>query len=386
MNWCLRSLLVCTIFLSSAWAAPRDLPKVSARAWVLMDINSGYILSSYNEHLPVHPGGLTKLMTGYALFQLLTENNVALEQKVSIDHSVQTTSGPRIFLQPGDLLRTDSLLTAVFVHSANDATLALVNEYSGSEKKLVEKMNRQARVLGMTRTRFTNVTGLPDTGQASTAADLSVLAQAVTRQFPQYQDMFKTKKIRHYNINYFNRNAMLWRDSNASGLMASPYQITGYHLIATSEQKDLNLAVVILGAKNEQRLFEAAQALIDYGRRNYETSLLYPARKVLAEIPVDQGDATAVPVGTLDNLYVTLPKGAIGELQAKLETEPQLAAPVQQGQDAGSLTLIFKERVIAEHPLVALEPVSTGNTVQKAWGDFRNWLRQDTGNQPIPGE
>jgi len=387
MNWCLRLLLASTIFLSPAWGAtPRDLPKVSARAWLLKDINSGYILSSYNEHLPLHPGGLTKLMSGYALFQVLAKKNIALNHEIVIDGSVQATSGPRIFLQPGDRIRTDSLLTAMFVHSANDATLALANEYSGSEKMLVEKMNRQARVLGMTRTRFTNVTGLPDTSQASTAADLSLLAQAITRQFPQHQDMFKTKKIRHYNLNYFNRNAILWRDSNASGLMASPYQNTGYHLVATSEQNNLNLAVVVLGATNEQRLFEAAQALIDYGRRNYETTLLYPARKVLAEIPVGQGNASTVPVGPLDNLYVTLPKGAFSQLEARLEVEPQLTAPVQQGEDAGGLTLLFKQHVIAEHPLVALEPVSVGNAVQKTWSKFRNWLQQDAGNQSTTEE
>lgn len=387
LNWRLCLLLFSAVFLSPAWGAtPRDLPKVSARAWLLKDINSGYVLSSYNEHLPLHPGGLTKLMTGYTLFRYLAANNIPLNREIAIDGSVQTTSGPRIFLQPGDRVRTDSLFTAMFVHSANDAALALANEYSDSEKKLVDKMNRQARVLGMTRTRFTNSTGLPDTNQASTAADLSILAQAIIRQFPQHQDIFKTRKIRHYNINYFNRNAMLWRDSSASGLMASPYQNTGYNLVATSEKNNLNLAVVILGASNEQRLFEAAQALIDYGRRNYETTLLYPARKVLADIPVDQGDATDVPVGMPDNLYVTLPHGEFDQLQARLEVEPQLTAPVQQGEDAGSLKLIFKERVIAEYPLVALEPIAVGNAIQKAWGDFRNWLRQDTGNRPASGE
>lgn len=358
-------------------AAPRDLPKLSARAWMMMDINSGYVLSGHNEHLPLHPGDLTKLMSGYVLFRVFASGNIDLDQPVTIDNTVQATNGSRIFLQAGETVRTDKLLEAMFVHAANDATLSLARKYLGSDKQFVEHMNRQARVLGMTRSHFMNVTGLPDVKQASTAADLALLAQAITRHFPQYQDFFRTRKIRHHDINYYNRNAMLWRDAHASGLMASPNQATGFHLVATSKQDDQNLALVVLGAPNEQRLFEASQALLDYGRRAFETRLLYPANKVLAEIPVIGGSRSSVPVGTTENLYATLPKGSSDEMHARLDIEPKLAAPIELGQDAGNLTLSFGDEVIAEYPLVTLEAVPEGNALQKTWGEFNHWLQAD---------
>jgi D-alanyl-D-alanine carboxypeptidase (penicillin-binding protein 5/6) len=369
-----------------ALAAVRDLPKVSARAWVMMDLDSGYILSSYNQHLPVHPGDLTKLMSGYVLFQVMSQQNIPLNAPVSIPEGVRRVDGARIFLNPGERLTTNKLLTAMFVHSANDATLALADHYVGSQKKLVEKMNRQAHVLGMTRTSFSNITGLPDRHQASTAADLALLAQAITNQFPQYQDFFKTRKMRYHDINYFNRNAMLWRDPSINGLMASHNEVTGFHLIATSSQPHQNLVVVILGATNEQRLFEGAQALLDYGRRNFETRLLYPAQKVLAEVAVNRGNSPTVPVGMLENLYVTLPKGTFDRLSAKIEVEPSIDAPVEAGQDTGHLTLNFGDETVADHTLVALEPVPVGNALQQAWGRFRHWLSNDTGNQPSTQE
>lgn len=374
-------MLLAVLFTFPAKAAVRDLPQVSARAWVMMDLDSGYILSSYNQYLPMHPGDLTKLMSGYVLFRVLSQENVSLESPVTVPQGVRRIDGARIFLKPGERVTTDKLLNAMFIHSANDATLALAESYVGSEKKLVEKMNRQAHVLGMTRTRFSNITGLPDIHQASTAADLALLAQAIINQFPQYQDFFKTRKLRYHDINYFNRNAMLWRDPATSGLMASVNEVTGIHLIFTSNRPHQNLVVVILGAPNEQRLFEGAQALLDYGRRNFETRLLYPAQKVLAEVTVNQGSAPNVPVGMLENLFVTLPKGTFDRLNAKIEVEPSINAPVEAGQDTGHLSLTFGDETVADHTLVALEPVPVGNALQQAWGRFRHWLSGDAGNQ-----
>jgi len=364
-----------------AFAAVRDLPQVSARAWVMMDLDSGYILSSYNQYLPMHPGDLTKLMSGYVLFRALSQENISLDTPVTVPEGVRRLDGARIFLKPGERVTADKLLNAVFVHSANDAMLALAERFTGSEKQLIEKMNRQAHVLGMTRTRFSNITGLPDIHQASTAADLALLAQAIINQFPQYQDFFRTRKMRYHDIDYFNRNAMLWRDPSVNGLMASQSEVTGFHLVVTSSRPNQNLVVVVLGAPNEQRMLEGAQALLDYGRRNFETRLLYPARKVLAEVDVKQGSATTVPVGMLENLYVTLPKGTFDRLNAKIEVEPSVSAPVEAGQDTGHLSLTFGDDTVTDHALVALEAVPVGNALQQAWGKFRHWLSGDAGNQ-----
>jgi D-alanyl-D-alanine carboxypeptidase (penicillin-binding protein 5/6) len=95
----------------------------------------------------------------------------------------------------------------------------------------------------------------------------------------------------------------------------------------------------------------------------------------LARIPVEAGDSVEARVGTLDNLYVTLPRNTFEGLYAKIDVEKKLAAPVNKGRDAGQLTLIYKGKVIAEHPLVVLKQIPLGNAVQQAWGRFRNWLQ-----------
>ena len=102
---------------------------------------------------------------------------------------------------------------------------------------------------------------------------------------------------------------------------------------------------------------------------------------MLAEVDVKQGGAATVPVGMLENLYVTLPKGTFDRLDARIEVEPSVTAPVEAGQDTGHLSLTFGDDTVTDHALVALEAVPVGNALQQAWGRFRHWLSGDTGNQ-----
>jgi len=172
---------------------------------------------------------------------------------------------------------------------------------------------------------------------------------------------------------------MLWRDEFSDGMMASLNPATGDHVVATTNRNGMRLVAIVMGAASEARLFEGAQALLNYGLRNYETRLLYPKGQTLARIPVDAGSDSEANVGTLDNLYVTLPRNTFSGLEARSEMEKKLVAPVDAGQDVGSLTLVYKDKTVAEHPLVALKAVPVGNSLQQAWGRFRNWLREDNG-------
>lgn len=365
------------MLLATPLLAANEPPNVSARAWVLLDLDSGFVLSQFNEYLPLHPGGLTKLMAAYVMFQDIEAKKLDLKQSLAVRDPLRAINGPRIFLKPTDTPSADVLLSAMIVHSANDAALTLVDHLADSRQAFIDEMNRVARVLGMTRTHFRNVTGLPDTNQATTAADLGLLARALKARFPQYQRYFRMKQIRYHDINQFNRNAMLWRDEYSDGLMASINQATGNHIVATSYRDDMHLAVVIMGATSEARLFENAQALLNYGLRNYETRLLYPKGQTLAKVPVEAGSSSEASIGTLDNLYVTLPRNTFAGLEAKPELEKKLTAPVDAGQDVGGLTLVYKGKTVAEYPLVALQAIPVGNSLQQAWGRFRNWLRED---------
>jgi len=377
---CVAALLLMLVSAPPSLGTTDDHPKISARAWLLLDLDSGYVLSQQNEHLPLHPGGLTKLMTSYVMFQDIEARKLDMKTPIMVRNPLRAINGPRIFLSPVDTPSIDVLLSAMIVHSANDAALALTNHVADSQQAFVGEMNRVAHVLGMTRTRFQNVTGMPDVNQATTAADLGLLARALKSRFPQYQRYFRLKKIRFHDINHFNRNAMLWRDEFSDGMMASLNPATGDHVVATTNRNGMRLVAIVMGAASEARLFEGAQALLNYGLRNYETRLLYPKGQTLARIPVDAGSDSEANVGTLDNLYVTLPRNTFSGLEARSEMEKKLVAPVDAGQDVGSLTLVYKDKTVAEHPLVALKAVPVGNSLQQAWGRFRNWLREDNGD------
>jgi len=145
------------LFSASVSAAPAG---ISARAWVVIDQSSGRELAAHQADLPLAPASLTQLMTAYVLLGDIRRNKLSLGESLTVPEAAVQVDGARVFLKPGDQVSVDTLLQAMLVQSAGDATLTLVTAADGSEAAFVERMNREARRLGMTKTRFMNATGL----------------------------------------------------------------------------------------------------------------------------------------------------------------------------------------------------------------------------------
>src|SRR5512143_2967322 len=145
------------LFSVSAWAVPSGM---GARAWVVIDQASGRELAAYQADLPMPPASLTQLMTAYLLLDDIRKKKLSLDQTATVPEAAVEADGARVFLKAGDKASVATLLQAMLVESASDATLTLVTASDGSEAAFVERMNREAKRLGMTRTRFMNATGL----------------------------------------------------------------------------------------------------------------------------------------------------------------------------------------------------------------------------------
>ncbi|MBS0329873.1 MAG: D-alanyl-D-alanine carboxypeptidase, partial [Proteobacteria bacterium] len=159
-------------FTVTTWAAP---PNVSSRAWVVIDQASGRELAASQADLPLAPASLTQLMTAYVLLGDIRKNKLSLGEMVTVPAAAIQMDGARVFLKAGDQVSVDTLLQAMLVESASDATIALVTAADGSEAAFVARMNREAKRLGMSKTRFMNATGLNAPGHESSARDLALL-------------------------------------------------------------------------------------------------------------------------------------------------------------------------------------------------------------------
>jgi D-alanyl-D-alanine carboxypeptidase (penicillin-binding protein 5/6) len=177
----LAALLLLAPLSQSALANAPLPPSLTARAWLLLDETSGQMLASRNADGRIEPASLTKLMTAYIAFSALRQKSIALGQTVTVSERAFRASGSRMFVEPQKPVTVQELLHGLIVQSGNDACIALAETIAGSEAAFVERMNDEAKRLGMKDTHFANSSGMPDARHYSTTSDLALLAAALIR-------------------------------------------------------------------------------------------------------------------------------------------------------------------------------------------------------------
>lgn len=361
-------LAVLLAFSASAWGAPTG---VSARAWILIDQASGRELAAYQADLPLPPASLVQMMTAYVLLGDLKSNRLSLAETVKVPEAATKADGARVFLKAGEPASVDTLMQAMLVESASDAVLTLVTATDGSEADFVARMNREAKRLGMTRTRFANATGLPAPGQQSSARDLAVLARALIRDFPDRLAGFAQRELAYGGLTFYNGNRLLWRDTTVDGLKAGRSAEAGYCLAASSKRGDQRRVAVELGAGSDAQRTQNALKLLNYGFENFDSALLYRAQHPVKVVKLYRGERSTVSLGFLQDFHVLAPHGALGRLKAEIVTRQPLVAPISRGQPLGTLRLKLDGQVFGEYPLVALHDVGVAGILGRGWDSIR---------------
>jgi D-alanyl-D-alanine carboxypeptidase (penicillin-binding protein 5/6) len=259
----------------------------------------------------------------------------------------------------------------MIVVSANDATVTLAHGIAGSEEAFVERMNVQAKRLGMTGSRFANATGLPDPQHYSTTYDLAVLANALIRDFPQYLGLYVLREFTFNGITQPNRNSLLGWDPRVDGLKTGYTENAGYCLIATARRDARRLLAIVTGAESEKARATEAQRLLNYGFQHYETVQLYAQGAEVAQLPVWKGSQKRLKAGMERDLFLSVPRGQGDRLKATLTSQQPLLAPISRLQRVGVLRITFDGKPVGEYPVVALEAVSVANMLVRAWDSLR---------------
>lgn len=346
-------------------------PSIEAKAWLLLDLRSRQVIASHAVDERVEPASLTKLMSAYLVFEALQQKQITLDQRLPVSQKAWRMPGSRMFLMPDTTPTVDELLRGLIVVSGNDATIVLAEGVAGSEEQFVARMNLQARRLGLSGTRFSNATGLPDPQHYSTTGDLARLAEAVARDFPMYLPLYAVRSLSYNGITQPNRNVLLGRDPRVDGLKTGHTENAGYCLIATARSGDRHLLAVVMGAASESARALQAQKLLNYGFQYYQTVRLYAQGDTVAELRVWKGSARLLKAGFEEDLYVSVPRGRSELLKATLTSLQPLLAPVSRQQRVGVLRLAFDGKPLGEYPVVALESVSVANIFLRIWDGVR---------------
>ncbi len=353
-------LLCCSAALT---AAPLPVPKppaLAARAYILLDFQSGVVLGENHADERMEPASITKLMSAYALFHELHAGKIKLSDMVTISEKAWRTQGSRMFVEVGKQVSVGDLVQGMIVQSGNDATVALAEHVAGSEAVFADLMNRYAQRLGMKNTHFVNSTGLPDPNHYTTARDISILAAAIIREYPEYYKWFSQREFVYNNITQHNRDMLLWRDASVDGLKTGHTDSAGYCLVSSAHRDGRRLISVVLGTKSEKARTDDSQALLNYGFRFFETHKLYSAGQPVTEARLWKGTSEKLPLGLTQDLYITLPRGQYQQLKATMKLPAKLEAPVVKGRSYGILHIDLGDKMLMEKPLVALQDVAAG--------------------------
>ncbi|CAD5107628.1 D-alanyl-D-alanine carboxypeptidase family protein [Zestomonas carbonaria] len=367
----LPALLLLTPVVGAAEQVVPAPPQLAAKSYLLMDAASGNVLveSNGDERLP--PASLTKLMTAYLATLEINRGQIKESDLVTVSENAWRTGGSRMFIQVGTQVSVDDLLHGIIIQSGNDASVAIAEHIAGSEDAFADMMNATAARLGMKNSHFMNATGLPHPEHYSSAHDMALLARAIIYEDPAHYSIYAQKEFLWNNIKQPNRNLLLWRDKTVDGLKTGHTEEAGYCLVASAVRDDMRLIAVVFGTNSEQTRAAETQKLLTYGFRFFETRTFYQKGAELAKAQVWKGVDRQVKAGLAEDLTLSMAKGQLKNLQASMSLEPQLIAPIKQGDVIGKVEVKLGDQVVKSADLVALEAVDEGGLFRRLWDSIR---------------
>jgi D-alanyl-D-alanine carboxypeptidase (penicillin-binding protein 5/6) len=359
-------------------------PEIAARSFLLIDMNAQQVLAERGADAPADPASLTKLMTAYLVFVALRDHKLTLAQTLPVSlraWAERKGGGSLMFIDPKMTPTVDELLQGLIIDSGNDAAVALAEGVGGSVDAYVAMMNRQAQAWGLKNTLFKNVTGLTEPGHHSTARDMTVMAEHIIRDFPEYYHYYSQREYKFNNIRQDNRNLLLKRDPSVDGMKTGFTDAGGYCLLASAQRDFPNgkrrLIAILMGADSMQGRANETQKLLNWGFTAFDDVRLVEAGKPIgAPVPVWKGKLAQVGLGSADAIYVAVPKGEGDHLRTQIERTDPLVAPLARGQRVGSLKVTTASgTAIATIPLTVLEAVPEAGLIGRAWDAVRLWIK-----------
>ncbi|MBV9828960.1 MAG: D-alanyl-D-alanine carboxypeptidase [Alphaproteobacteria bacterium] len=335
--------------------------------WILIDAETGQVLSEQNADVLTYPASLTKMMTLYMTFEALNQGRIRLDQGFYVSPYAANRAPSRMGLVAGDSVAVRDLILGIVTKSANDAATVLAeNLGGGSEATFTQMMTQKARQLGMQNTWYHNASGLPDPQQRSTARDVARLALALYHQFPREYRYFSTREFQFRGEVLHTHNHLLEWYPGLDGLKTGFVNASGFNLAASATRDGHRLLGVIMGGRSAHgrdlqmaSLLDQGFALLNSGRpvQQQGSSMLMataPAAPPPPAMPAAPAVA-AVPIAPA----VATPAAAASAMAATAAAPAAIAAvrrlPVEEASEQAPRTSTLGR--IAQSALRHLAPV-----------------------------
>jgi D-alanyl-D-alanine carboxypeptidase len=217
---------------------------------IIVDGNSGSVLSANNPDASRHPASLTKIMTLYLLFERLEAGKMKLDTEMDVSEHASEQAPTKLGLRPGQTIRVEDAIKGLVTRSANDAAVVIAEAIAGDEDDFAKLMTRKARALGMTRTVYRNASGLPDDDQVTTARDQSTLGRAIQDRFPRYYRYFSTAAFNYHGQTIRNHNHLIGSVEGVDGIKTGYTRASGFNLVTSMRRGNRHLVGVVMGGRS----------------------------------------------------------------------------------------------------------------------------------------
>jgi D-alanyl-D-alanine carboxypeptidase (penicillin-binding protein 5/6) len=377
LTWILTILLV----LSGVSAAHADQPfDLQAKSAILMDYDTGTVLYEKNPHEKLPIASITKVMTILLALEAIDEGKLKLEDTVTISDYASSMGGSQVFLYSGETLSVDTIMKAIVVASANDASVAMAEKLAGAHEVFVARMNQRAKELGMTNTNFINATGLPADNHYSSANDVALMSRELLKHplfFRWSKIWVETLEESRNKTELANTNRLIRFYEGSDGIKTGSTQEAGYCLSATAKRGSMRLLSVVLSAPTTKVRFAEATKLMDYGFANYETvPILKKDQVIQGDIAISGGKEELINGVAPQDIGFLIKAGDSKEFEKEILLEEKIRAPLTKGQKVGTLNIRQGDKLMQSTDIVSDREIKKANVFDYFTKIFNNWVRK----------
>lgn len=359
------------VLLIQAAALPAMGP-LNAKSAALYD-SSGQVLYEMNADEPLQPASVTKIMTLLLAMEALDRGEVQLSDMVTGSAYASSMGGTQIWLKEGEQLTFDEMLKAIAVGSANDCAVAVAEHLAGTEAAFVERMNARAQELGCTSTTFINANGLDADGEKTltSARDLALISVELLRH-PKILDYTTIwmDTIRNGEFSLANTNKMLKSYEGMIGLKTGYISQAGFCISAAAKRDGMTLIATVMAAPTKEARTADVSALLNYGFANF-APYTPDISDQLRPVPVRMGKELSIMPEAGQINGIVLAKEDTAALTTDVQLVDTVDAPVEKGQQLGTVTVKNGDEVLMTIPLTAGKSIDA-----LTFGDiYREFLR-----------
>ena len=341
---------------------------------LLMEADTGAVLYEKDIHQPRAPASMVKLLLMLIVMEQVQSGALHLSDPITASAHASHMGGSQIYLRAGEVFPLETMMKAIVVASANDASVAVAEHIAGTVEGFVELMNERANALHLSETHVATVHGLPpssgEPGDLTSAYDLAVLARELVKHPEILQwGAIREESIREGKFILTNTNKLVYTFPGVDGLKTGYHHGAGFNVTATAQRNGVRWIAVVMGAHTNAACFDEAKRLLAIGFNSYRKVVIVRKDAPIGmEIQVSGSTVRKMRALAENDLAVVIKKGAEKSLVTEVQVPPRLDAPAHRGQVIGEVRVKQQDQTLASTAAVIPEEIPQVGLIWRLFG------------------